>query len=132
MATLYAISGIVGGRVANTSNLSEDWVGYATKFGDTAGDFSPLSNLTVMEIKAIGQELGLAPKFIDKTPIDGLCGKTDEDSLGFTYAVLDRYILEGACEDEKVREKIDRLHKANLHKMVPMPAFEIIRGDIGG
>jgi len=123
MATLYAVSGIVGGRVVNTSNLSEDWVGYATKFGDSAGDFSPLSDLTVTEVKEIGRELGLPPKFIDKTPVDGLCGKTDEDNLGFTYAVLDRYIREGLCEDEKVKEKIDRLHGMNLHKINPMPIF---------
>ena len=125
MATLYAVSGIVGGRVANTSNLSEDWVGYATKFGDTAGDFSPLSDLTVTEVKAIGRELGLMPKFIDKVPIDGLCGKTDEDNLGFTYEVLDRYIREGVCEDHTVKEEIDRLHKLNLHKVNPMPMFRL-------
>ena len=123
MATLYAISGIVGGRVVNTCNLSEDWVGYATKYGDAAGDFSPLSNLTVTEVKAVGRELKLAQRFIDKTPIDGLCGKTDEDNLGFTYAVLDRYIREGVCEDEAIKEKIDRLHRMNLHKTTPMPAF---------
>ena len=124
MATLYAVSGIVGGRVANTSNLSEDWVGYSTKFGDAAGDFSPLADLTVTEGKAVGRELGLTDKFIEKTPIDGLCGKTDEDNLGFSYAVLDRYIREGVCEDEKVKEKIDRLHRMNLHKTNPMPAFK--------
>ena len=125
MATLYAISGIVSGRVANTGNLSEDWVGYATKFGDAAGDFSPLADLTVSEVKKVGRELGLAPKFVDKTPIDGLCGKTDEDNLGFTYEVLDRYIREGVCEDDNIKEKIDRLHKGNLHKMNPMPAFRL-------
>ncbi|MDR0489836.1 MAG: NAD(+) synthase [Oscillospiraceae bacterium] len=125
MAALYAVSAIVGGRVANTSNLSEDWVGYATKFGDAAGDFSPLSDLTVSEVRAIGRELGLAARFIDKTPIDGLCGKTDEDSLGFTYAVLDRYIREGVCDDETVKEKIDRLHGMNLHKVRPMPVFRL-------
>jgi NAD+ synthase len=123
MTTLYAVSGIVGGRVANTSNLSEDWVGYATKFGDSAGDFSPLSNLTVAEVKAIGYETGLATKFIDKTPIDGLCGKTDEDNLGFTYAVLDRYIREGICEDAKIKEKIEKMHEMNRHKFRPMPMF---------
>jgi len=127
MATLYAVSGIVGGRVANTSNLSEDWVGYATKFGDAAGDFSPLANLTVTEVKAIGRELGLADIFIEKTPIDGLSGKTDEDNLGFTYAVLDKYIREGVCEDEKVKEKIDRLYRMNLHKINPMPTFKMIK-----
>ena len=125
MATLYAVSGIVGGRVANTSNLSEDFVGYATKFGDAAGDFSPLSDLTVSEVKAIGYELGLAPRFVDKVPVDGLCGKTDEDNLGFAYAVLDKYIREGICEDEAVQAKIDRLHEANLHKVKPMPAFRL-------
>jgi len=125
MATLYAVSGIVGGRVANTCNLSEDWVGYSTKFGDSAGDFSPLSDLTVTEIKAIGRELGLAPEFIDKTPIDGLCGKSDEDNLGFTYATLDKYIRENICDDEKIKEKIDRLHRLNRHKVKPMPVFKV-------
>jgi len=125
MATLYAVSGIVGGRVANTCNLSEDWVGYATKFGDSAGDFGPLSDLTVTEVKAVGRELSLASRFIDKTPIDGLCGKTDEDNLGFTYTVLDKYIRENICEDEEVKERIDRLHEMNLHKVNPMPAFKL-------
>jgi len=125
MTTLYAVSGIIGGRVANTCNLSEDYVGYSTKYGDSAGDFSPLSDLTVSEVKAIGRELGLDSKFVDKVPIDGLSGKTDEDNLGFTYDVLDRYIREGACEDSAVREKIDRLHRLNLHKVKPMPMFEL-------
>ena len=123
MATLYAISGIVGGRVANTSNLSETWVGYSTKFGDAVGDFSPLLDLTVTEVKAVGRELGLAAKFIDKTPIDGLSGKTDEDNLGFTYEVLDKYIRENICDDAKVKEKIDQLHSMNLHKINPTPTF---------
>lgn len=92
MATLYAVSQTVNGRVANTCNLSEDWVGYATRYGDAAGDFSPLSQLTVTEVKAIGRELGLPSELVDKTPTDGLCGKTDEDNLGFTYAELDAYI----------------------------------------
>lgn len=125
MAALYAVSGIVGGRVANTSNLSEDWVGYATKFGDSAGDFSPLSRLTVTEVKAVGRALGLPPEFTEKIPLDGLSGKTDEDNLGFSYEVLDRYIREGVCEDLILKEKIDRLHGANLHKVTPMPVFEL-------
>ena len=126
MSVLYAVSGIVGGRVANTSNLSEDWVGYSTKFGDSAGDFSPLSDLTVAEVLAVGKEAGLAARFIEKTPIDGLCGKTDEDNLGFTYAVLDRYIRDGVCGDEDVKRKIDRMHVASLHKVSPMPMFKRI------
>jgi len=123
MASLYAVSGIVGGRVANTCNLSEDWVGYATKFGDSAGDFSPISNLTVSEVKAVGRELGLPSMFIDKVPVDGLCGKTDEDNLGFTYDVLDKYIRDNVCDNAEIKEKIDRMHRMNLHKLNPMPSF---------
>ncbi|MBQ9016152.1 MAG: NAD(+) synthase [Firmicutes bacterium] len=124
MAVLYAVSQNMNGRVANTCNLSEDWVGYNTKYGDGAGDFSPLSRLTVQEVKAVGRALGLPSMFVDKVPIDGLQAKTDEDNLGFTYAVLDRYIREGICEDEEVKANIDRRHAANLFKLQPMPAFE--------
>ncbi len=124
MATLYAMSQTVNGRVANTCNLSEDWVGYNTKYGDGAGDFSPCCRLTVQEVKAVGRVLGLPSMFVDKVPIDGLQSKTDEDNLGFTYAVLDRYIREGVCEDEETRKLIDYKHKANLFKLQPMPAFE--------
>ncbi|MCL1930283.1 MAG: NAD(+) synthase, partial [Treponema sp.] len=125
MTTLYATAAIVGGLVANTCNLSEDWVGYATKFGDGAGDFSPLSRLTAAEVKAVGVALGLPTRFTEKVPEDGLSGLSDEENLGFTYAVLDRYIREGVCEDSAVKEKIDRLYQANLHKLNPMPHFEM-------
>ncbi len=124
MTTLYGVSGTVGGRVANTCNLSEDWVGYATKYGDGAGDFSPLMMLTVQEVRAVGRVLGLPEKLVAKTPIDGLCGKTDEENLGFTYEMLDTYIRTGVCEDEAIKQKIDRMHAANLHKITPMPRFE--------
>ncbi len=123
MATLYAISQSVNGRVANTCNLSEDWVGYATRYGDAAGDFSPLSQLTVTEVKAIGRELGLPSELVDKTPTDGLCGKTDEDNLGFTYAELDAYIRDGIEPSEEVKAKIDSMHEKNLFKLQPMPSF---------
>lgn len=123
MATLYAISQSVNGRVANTCNLSENWVGYCSKFGDAAGDFSPLENLTVTEVKAIGRELGLPSELVDKTPTDGLCGKTDEDNLGFTYAKLDAYIRDGIEPNEEVKAKIDSMHEKNLFKLQPMPSF---------
>lgn len=123
MTTLYAVSQCNNGRVVNTCNLSEDWVGYSTRYGDAAGDFSPLSNLTVKEIKEIGHLLDLPGVLVDKVPIDGLCGKTDEDNLGFTYAALDRYIREGVIEDEAVKARIDDLHKKNLFKLQLMPAF---------
>ncbi len=124
MTTLYAVSQSNNGRVANTCNLSEDWVGYATRYGDGAGDFSPCSNLTVQEMKAIGRLIGLPDVLVDKVPIDGLCGKTDEDNLGFTYAELDRYIREGIIEDQEKKERIDRMHKMNTFKLQLMPAFD--------
>lgn len=124
MTTLYAVAQSHNGRVANTCNLSEDWVGYATRYGDGAGDFSPLSQLTVTEVKAIGRVLGLPDVLVDKTPIDGLCGKTDEENLGFTYATLDRYIRDGVIDDEKIRESIDTRHKNNLFKLQLMPSFK--------
>ena len=123
MTTVYAVSQCVNGRVANTCNLSEDWVGYSTRYGDSAGDFSPLAKLTVQEVKEIGRVLGLPDMFVDKVPIDGLCGKTDEDNLGFSYATLDRYIREGICEDEEIKAKIDRMHRINQFKLELMPVF---------
>lgn len=124
MAALYAISQSNNGRVANTCNLSEDWVGYATRYGDAAGDFSPCSNFTVAEMKQIGRLLNLPENLIEKVPIDGLCGKTDEENLGFTYAELDRYIREGVIEDADKKEKIDRMHKMNAFKLQLMPSFK--------
>ena len=125
MATVYAVSQSMNGRVANTCNLSEDWVGYSTRYGDAAGDFSPLANFTVQEVKEIGRVLGLPDELVDKPPIDGLCGKTDEDNLGFTYAVLDRYIRTGEIDDPGIKDIIDKKHKANEFKMKMMPAFDL-------
>jgi NAD+ synthase len=125
MATLYAVSQSMNGRVANTCNLSEDYIGYATRYGDAAGDFSPLANLTVGEVKQIGHVLGLPSELVDKTPADGLCGKTDEDNLGFTYDVLDHYIRDGVCTDKWVKNKIDEMHKKNLFKLQLMPSFKM-------
>lgn len=124
MSTLYAVSQSVNGRVVNTCNLSEDWVGYSTRYGDAAGDFSPMSLLTVKEVKEIGRLLGLPAVLVDKVPIDGLQGKTDEDNLGFTYEVLDRYIRTGEIDDEKTKERIDYLHRINQFKLQLMPVFD--------
>ena len=124
MSTLYALSQSHNGRVANTCNLSEDWVGYSTRYGDAAGDFSPLGKLTVQEVKEIGKYLKLPLNLVEKVPSDGLTDRTDEDNLGFTYAVLDKYIRTGICEDEQTKAKIDRLHKLNEFKLKPIPCFE--------
>lgn len=124
MSVLYALSQSMNGRVINTCNLSEDWVGYSTRYGDSAGDVSLLGKLTVQEVKALGRELGLPENLVEKTPSDGLCGSTDEQKLGFSYAVLDRYIREGVCEDTAIKDRIDRLHRANRFKLEVLPVFE--------
>lgn len=126
MSVLYAIAQSLpkGGRVANTCNASEDYIGYSTKYGDAAGDFSPCSHFTVREMILIGEALDLPKELVHKVPSDGLCGKSDEEKIGFTYEVLDRYIENGVCEDASVREKIDRMHSMNLHKLEPIPAYQ--------
>jgi NAD+ synthase len=124
MSTLYALSQSNNGRVANTCNLSEDWVGYSTRYGDGAGDFSPLSNLTVTEVKEIGRSLNLPDELVDKVPIDGLSDQSDEEKLGFTYDVLDKYIRTGEISDKKTKERIDYLHELNKFKLELMPSFK--------
>lgn len=123
MSALYAVSQSMNGRVANTCNLSEDWVGYSTRWGDSVGDFSPLAKLTVHEVLEVGRRLGLPDFIVDKAPSDGLTGLTDEDNLGFTYETLDRYIRTGVCVPEEKKELIDRKHRQNLFKLSMMPAF---------
>ena len=123
MATLYAVSQSMNGRVANTCNLSEDYIGYSTRWGDSVGDFSPLANLTSDEVVAVGDICGLPYELTHKVPADGLCGKTDEDNFGFTYEVLNKYIRTGICEDIEVKAKIDKLHEKNLFKLQPIPSF---------
>ncbi|MDO5294517.1 MAG: NAD(+) synthase [bacterium] len=127
MTTLYAVAQSLpqGGRVANTCNRSEDYVGYSTKYGDSAGDFSPLQNLLVEEVRQIGETLGIPEHLIHKVPSDGLSGCSDEEKLGFSYEDLDHYILTGLCEDEETKKKIEWLHNCNLHKLAPMPAYII-------
>ena len=124
MTTLYAVAQSHNGRVANTCNLSEDWVGYSTRYGDAAGDFSPCSYMTVNEVKQVGRYLGLPDVLVDKVPTDGLCGKTDEDNLGFTYAQLDRYIRTGQIDDPEKKRMIDERHERNLFKLRLMPAYK--------
>jgi len=117
MTMLYAVAQSVNGMVANTCNYSEDYIGYATLYGDAAGSFSPLGKLCVREVRAIGHALGLPAEWVDKIPDDGLpCSSPDEVKFGFSYDTLDRYIREGVCEDEAIREKIDLMHRRNSFK----------------
>lgn len=125
MSTLFMVAQSVNGRVANTCNFSEDYIGWATLFGDGAGQFSPLGKLTVTEVKQIGYELGLPKKFIEKTPADGLTDKSDEDNFGFTYQFLDRYIRTGDFgNDTATAARIDKMHDANTFKLLPMPMYK--------
>ena len=124
MATLYAVSQSLNGRVANTCNLSEDYIGYSTRFGDSVGDFSPLATLTTDEVVAIGKACGFPTELVEKVPADGLCGKTDEDNIGFSYKILNKYIRTGICEDAKIKSLIDAKHNNNKFKLQPIPRFE--------
>ena len=125
MTTLYAVAQALpnGGRVCNTCNKSEDYIGYSTKYGGAAGDFSPCADFTVTEMLQIGDALGLPYELVHKTPSDGLCGKTDEDNLGFTYAELDKYIETGFIKDPDKKAIIDRKHRLNLHKLKTIPTY---------
>ena len=125
MAMLYAVAQSFNGRVVGTCNLSENYIGYFTKYGDGASDFEPLGNLTVAEVKQIGHLLGIPSKWVEKTPDDGLPHSSpDEEKLGFTYAVLDRYIRTGVCEDEETKKKIDAMHEKNAFKLRPVEFYE--------
>lgn len=123
MTLLYAVAQSLDAVVVNTSNLSEDWVGYATIYGDTAGAFSPLAMLTTDEVIQLGRALGLDERFVVKPPSDGLTGKTDEDVLGFTYATLNTYIRTGEVPEE-LRETIDRLHRVSRFKFQTIAMFD--------
>ena len=141
MAALYMIAQSFNGRVSNNCNLSENWIGYSTIFGDTAGDFAPISCFTASEVIEIGRVLGIPSQFLVKPPSDGLCGKTDEEKLGFTYKLLDRYLREAdlftdaAIDGQNISQyeknlmkeaiaKINRLHRQNSFKHMPMAAFD--------
>lgn len=127
MTTLYAIAQMINGRVANTCNLSETMLGWETRWGDSVGDFSPLANYTCTEVIEIGRALRIPTEFIEKVPTDNLCGKTDEESFGFSYAILDKYITTGQCDDPEVKEKIDTMVKNSMFKRMPIPRAPYIR-----
>lgn len=124
MSALYMIAQSCDGRVSNNCNLSENWIGYSTIYGDTAGDFSPISDFTVSEVIKVGKEMGLPERFLNKPPADGLCGKTDEDKLGFSYSVLDQYLRTGKIDNLYIKGIIDGLHERNKFKHKLIASFE--------
>lgn len=132
MTTLYSIGQTIdGGCVVNTCNLSENWLGYATKFGDAVGDFSPLGGLTVTEVLEIGDYLGLPYKWVHKTPDDGLPGSmSDEEKLGFSYAELDRFLRKQSVPDGKTMLEMWKWHESSRHKREPMPEFIPKKSDL--
>ena len=125
MTTLYGIAALCGGFVCNSCNRSEDYIGYSTKYGDAAGDFALLNNLTKTEVVELGEYMSLPSYLIHKTPSDGMCGKSDEDNMGFTYETLDKYILEGLPPKSlEIKMKIDKMHNNpnTKLKLIPMPS----------
>lgn len=120
MSTLYAMAALIGGRVVNTCNWSEDFVGYSTKYGDLAGDFAVLQHYAVREVITMGcvlaKEFDIPVELIAKTPSDGMCGKTDEDNLGFTYDTLDSMLLDDIIPDYETFRNIMERYNRNTHK----------------
>lgn len=127
MTTLYAVAGLIGGRVCHTGNASEAEIGYTTKFGDLAGDFSLLQDFTVTEILEMGDALNLPFHLVHKAPSDGMSGKTDEEKIGLTYKIIDNYIrnreIPEKMEDyEKLRALSDSArHKDRILRAIPSP-----------
>lgn len=135
MSTLFAVAQSIGGRVINTCNASENMVGYSTLFGDNAGTFAPIHDLTVTEVIELGRYLGVPEKFLVKPPTDGLCGKTDEEKLGFSYAELDLYIRHNEGRPA-FKKTIDKIYSNNKFKLdivqLPHPVFNFLPNYVEG
>ena len=117
MTTLYMVAAAIGGRVINTGNASELYVGYTTKYGDLAGDFAIFKDYYVREILEIGDNLDEIPsRLVHKAPGDGMSGKTDEDNTGIPYDVLDAYLLDEVIPEYDILRKIEERHDRNIHK----------------
>ena len=127
MTTLYAVAQSMGSgwRVIGTTNKSEEYIGWLTKWGDGAADFEPIIDFTVTELHKLGKTLGLPSELVCKTPIDGLAEGSDEDRFGFTYAELDKYIENGTTENTEIDEKISRMHEYSKHKRYSVPKYAI-------
>lgn len=116
MSTLFAVAQSLNGRVIGTANLSETVVGYYTLGGDSVSAMFPIKDFTVTEVQLIGKALKLPNHLVYKIPTDGLCGKTDEDNLGFSYDLLDKYIRTGTYVDEEVMLLIEGMAKKSQFK----------------
>ena len=128
MTTLYAVAAMRHGRVANTCNKSETFIGWETKYGDSAGDFAPIAQLTTEEVIAVGRVLKIPDRFLLKVPEDGLSGKTDEEAFGFSYADLNNFIENGwdcGLPDE-LKERMMEMFIKSQHKRqcIHIPYFD--------
>lgn len=121
MSMLYSAAGTLGYLVANTSNLSEKILGYSTKYGDSAGDFAPIGDLTKSEVCELGIALGLPEQDVNKKPADGLTGKTDEEVIGVPYEEVDEMARHGTATPN--HEKILRMFMASAHKRNKISTF---------
>lgn len=129
MTVLYAIGQTLGYRVAGTGNACEAYVGYCTKWGDTAHDFNPIAELTVDEVIGVGMALGLPHDLLLKAPADGLSGSTDEERLGVTYAQIAEVRENGTCGNEEADANIKTKHLMSLHKFEPIPHYSKKQGE---
>lgn len=121
MTTLYYFANRLNRLVVGTGNRSEAYVGYFTKYGDGGADALPLAGLVKSQVRALAAYVGVPPDIVDRTPSAGLWpGQTDEHEMGFTYEVLDRYLLTGDAPPG-ARERIEQLHRSSEHKRRPPP-----------
>lgn len=127
MTVLYTVAQSLGSgwRVIGTTNKSEEYIGWLTKWGDGGVDFEPIIDFTVTELKKLGKYLGLPVDLVDKVPVDGLTEVTDEGRFGFSYEMLDKYIEQGTSGNSDIDIKIARMHEYSEHKRVPIPYFKL-------
>ncbi len=107
---LMAISNKKGAMLLTTGNKSEMSVGYATLYGDMAGGFAPLKDVSKLKVYALANfrnsiSPAIPQRVIDRPPSAELApGQKDEDSLP-PYEILDP-ILELYIEQDRSVEEI--------------------------
>ena len=134
MTLLYAIAQNYDGRVINTTNASEAYVGWGTLYGDTVGDFAPIKNLFVDEVIALGKMLRLPDDLVEKRPSDGLTDKTDEENLGFSYADVKKVALKTPeWQNGTAFADIEAKHAATKFKreIINLPGIDFYRNRYG-
>lgn len=125
MSTLYTVANALNYLVVGTDNAPESYTGYFTKYGDGGVDLLPITSLTKTEVRAWAAQLGLPDTIVNRVPTAGLWpGQTDEQEMGITYNLIDRYLL-GEEIPEDVVQKIEKMHRQSEHKRQLPPGFEL-------